>query len=204
MTKGMDARSFRLRAVQGTSWTLSLGWYRRMGQVLRVGALVPVAMFLTAIILAVVGPRMLGFSTFVVYSGSMEPAIRAGSVAVAKPTPPEALKVGDVVAYRTPGSDGLPIIHRVVSVADSDGARVFAFKGDANQTADPINVTLEGSGGRVLYSVSEVGRLLAITRTGAGRVLLVWLPILTLLLMFLWSIWAPDIWKSKGNAGARR
>lgn len=69
-------------------------------------------------------------------TGSMEPTIRTGAVAIAHEIPAEDIEVGDVVSVTRPGQ--LPVTHRVLSVSEPDtdappGARTIEMKGDANE-----------------------------------------------------------------------
>ncbi len=152
---------------------------------------------LAAVILAVgfaaaFGPRLFGYSTFVVYGGSMEPTIRNGSVAVAKPVSADSLKVGQIVAYQESGSSGVPTVHRIVEIGGPLDAPVFTLQGDANQAADPLPVNFEGTGSRVIYSVPLVGRLIALTQVNFVRTMLTWLPALVVVLILLKDIWTPS------------
>src|SRR5437762_2528229 len=79
---------------------------------LRGGALLLMALLLAALALAF-GHRLIGWSSFIVYSGSMTPKIAVGSVAVAKPVSVESLRIGDVIVYRAPGNGGIPTAHRI-------------------------------------------------------------------------------------------
>ncbi len=154
-------------------------------------AVVLAVLVIEGLVLATV-PRFLGWSTFVVYGGSMQPAIKAGSVAVARPVKAEQLKVGDVIAYHTPGSSGLPTLHRVIELRDGPGGRSLVIKGDANAEPDPFQVTLQGSGSKVVYSVPEAGRLIDFGRRPLGRVLLFQFPLCALGLFALFEIWVPE------------
>nr|WP_201771724.1 signal peptidase I [Cryobacterium roopkundense] len=70
-------------------------------------------------------------------TGSMSPAITAGSVALVREIPASEIAVGDVVTVDRSGQ--LPITHRVTSVsAGATGEwRSITMQGDANPVADP-------------------------------------------------------------------
>ena len=174
------------------------GWRRRLRHFLIIVFIVASAVLLGAFTLAL-GPRLLGYSSFVVYGGSMEPAVRVGSMAVAKPTSVSDLRVGDIVAYKAPRGGASATLHRIVTIQDEGPTTVFTLKGDANVTADPIRVTLEGRGSRVIYSVPKIGYLTAFARTGRGRVILLWLPAFGLAGLTLWEIWAPRSRQGQGG-----
>src|SRR5205085_9882515 len=80
-------------------------------------------------------PQVLHFGTSVVLSGSMEPAIRTGSVIVAVATPQDRLKVGDVITYVRAG-DQENVTHRIVDIKSTAEGPSFVTKGDANGAPD--------------------------------------------------------------------
>jgi len=71
----------------------------------------------------------------IVVSGSMEPAISTGSLALSTPADPVSVHPGEIVSL--PRSDGVLVTHRVVEVKKVHGDLwEFKLKGDANATAD--------------------------------------------------------------------
>lgn len=70
-------------------------------------------------------------------TGSMEPTIPAGSVAIVQEVGAAEISVGDVVTVDRPGE--LPVTHRVTSIEDGASAdeRVITMRGDANEVEDP-------------------------------------------------------------------
>jgi len=154
---------------------------------------------LFAAVLVVVGalaaslaPRLLGYSPIIVYGGSMADSVPVGSMAVTKPVRPEDIGVGDVIVFYPPSTspDRSPLIHRVVSIQEEDGQRLFRTRGDANATPDPWEIGIEGDASRVVYSVPYVGYLADFARTPLGWALLLLLPGAYLGLTTLRRIWA--------------
>lgn len=93
---------------------------------------------------------LLGWSLVLFKTGSMAPTYPTGAAAVAVPVAADEIEPGDVVTVPR-AAGGLPVTHRVVSVADpgtGDGAREPVLKGDDNATQD-----LE------LYTVTEADRV---------------------------------------------
>ena len=82
---------------------------------------------------------LLGFTPTVIASGSMQPTLNVGDIAVTVKTPAKAIKIGDVIQfYRASGEP--PTIHRVIDKYRSGGLTWFITKGDANNAPDdPIN-----------------------------------------------------------------
>lgn len=124
-------------------------------------------------------PVLFGYHTYTVNGGSMEPALRSGSVAVTAPTAAQGLKVGDIVAYRA-SSDAKPVLHRIIDIVDENGERRFVTQGDQNVTPDAEPVALNGPGDRLVYSVPYAGYILNFAASGAGRVVLIAGPIVVL------------------------
>ncbi|MGF6835016.1 signal peptidase [Paenarthrobacter sp. TE4293] len=93
-------------------------------------------------ILAVVCAMLFNITLVMFKTGSMSPAIPAGSLAVVRGIPAEQIAIGDVVTVDRPGK--LPITHRVQSIEAADGpARTITMKGDANTEADPAPYVVE-------------------------------------------------------------
>jgi signal peptidase I len=113
------------------------------------GAVVGVLCILAALLSFCFATRPLIFK-----SGSMEPTIGTGALALAKNTPAIDLKVGDIVMVKT--SDGTNVTHRIVSVTPRSGRVDLILKGDANAAPDAH-----------IYDVTEAERVLfAIPRAG--------------------------------------
>jgi signal peptidase len=158
---------------------------------------------LAGVVLVVVGamaaslaPRLLGYSSVIVYGGSMAHSVPVGGIAVTKEVTTEDVGVGDVIVFypptasTNPSSNPSPLMHRVLSVREEDGQRLFQTKGDANATPDPWEVGIEGRGSRVVYTVPYVGYLISFARTPLGWALLLFLPATYLGLTTLRRIWA--------------
>ena len=132
---------------------------------------------LIAALLAGIVPSIAGYEAYVVYSGSMEPAIAAGDLAVVAPVRAEELRVGDVITYRTPQRPDVIVTHRLVDIQhDDDGRLSFHTKGDANQSIDQVAVDQGSVLGRVAYAVPKIGYLVDFSRRAEGKVLLIALP----------------------------
>ena len=146
-----------------------------------------------AAILATVGARLLGYSPYVMYGGSMGSTAPMGSVALIEDVPAESLGVGDIIVFRPPssGRPREPVMHRIISIEEVDGQRVFGTKGDANRSPDSWKLRISGEGGRLAYVVPYVGYLLWFFQTRVGWVFVA-LPLLAYLgFVALRRIWAP-------------
>ena len=93
-----------------------------------------------------------------VLSGSMEPTVAAGDVAVTQPVPVASLAVGDIIVVFPPGN-AIARMHRIVSIGDDNGRVMVTTKGDANRVADP-QIILQGTTAfRMVASIPYVGWL---------------------------------------------
>jgi signal peptidase I len=92
---------------------------------------------------------LLGWHSYVIVTGSMEPAIDAGDVVLASPDPVVEDSIGRVISFENPTRESHILTHRLVSIQE-DGTLVT--KGDANPTPDSAPVPRE--------SVTGLGRLL--------------------------------------------
>jgi signal peptidase len=90
-----------------------------------------------------VGPRIFGYHTLTMLTGSMAPLINPGDVVVTQPVPVSEIKAGDIVTYHIPVEDQRVETHRVTELStNSDGSVVVQTKGDANNGVDPWLATI--------------------------------------------------------------
>jgi signal peptidase I len=130
---------------------------------------------LIALVLGVGAARLLGYSAFVVTSGSMSPSIAVGSLIVVQSARPESVSVGQVITYALP--DRI-VTHRVEAISEQDGHLAFVTRGDANDVSDPWLAEPQGDIGAVRVTVPLAGFIVAAVQSwwrviAAG--LLVWL-----------------------------
>jgi len=111
---------------------------------------------LLGLLLAVAVPKFFGYDSFVIYSGSMEPTVKTGSLLVVKPVAAENLQVGDVIVFRSPGNHAT-ITHRIAGIREENGQRIFTTKGDASSNPDPREVRLQGQVGKMAYTIPYLG-----------------------------------------------
>jgi signal peptidase len=144
-------------------------------------------------VIASVGARLFGYSPYVMYGGSMGSTAPLGSVAFIEDVPAESLQVGDVIVFRppSPGQPREPVMHRIISIEEVGGQRVIRTKGDANESADPWQLTISGEGGRLVHVVPYVGYLLWFFQTRMAWAFVV-LPLAAYVgFVALRRIWAP-------------
>ena len=116
------------------------------------------ALILILLSLAVVYvPGFLGYHTYSVISGSMEPEIPVGSAVYVHKTDKEDIKPGDVITFII--SDNTFVTHRIVSY-DEDTSH-YTTKGDANEENDIKPVVYENIAGVVKWHIPMLGYLAA-------------------------------------------
>lgn len=119
---------------------------------LGMAGLVVVYVALWLMVWAIAPALGLGWTSVVITSGSMAPAIRPGDVVVAEPHHGRALGPGTVAVFRDPSGDGL-VTHRISGV-NPDGS--YLTRGDANRAADstPLRPEQVVGVGRILVPVA--------------------------------------------------
>lgn len=111
----------------------------------------------------------------VVQSGSMEPALKTGSLIFIRPV--EEPKVTDIITYRRPNQK-TPITHRVIEVETENDQTRYITKGDANQVRDMEPVTEEMILGQVTFTLPWIGHGIELARSRIGFTLLIIVPAL--------------------------
>lgn len=130
------------------------------------------------VVLTVV-PRVLGYTTLVVQSGSMGSTAPTGSLVVAKPLPVGEVRAGDVILMKMSSQAGqarTPVMHRVVTVTERDGEVIVSTKGDANRTIDPDTHILRNSTVTPVRVVPGAGFAIGMLLSRLGWTVLVLLP----------------------------
>lgn len=160
---------------------------RRAGRVLT--ALLTLAAI--ALTLLVIAPRLLGYHTYAITSGSMTGAVDAGSLVISRAVPVEELDLGDVITYAPPADTGIDhlVTHRIVDIdlAD-DGTRTFRTKGDANQSDDPWTFALDApTQARMSLAVPLAGRPLLLLADPHTRTIAIGVPAALIFLLAAWD-----------------
>jgi signal peptidase I len=110
-------------------------------------------------------PAFLGFNVVVVGSGSMDPTLKVGDIAVFGPVDPASVEVGDVVTYQR---DGDVISHRVVSTKETDMGRYLRLQGDANSYPDVRPVLETAVVEQLAFSIPMAGSVLSAVGSAKG------------------------------------
>ena len=108
--------------------------------------------------------QIIGLKPVVVLSGSMEPAIKTGSLAFIDTSDSDVF-VGDVISFR---AGNLLVSHRVIEIT----AQGYKTKGDNNDVADAGIVKDSCVEGKILFSVPGAGYFLKTAAVPAGMVII--------------------------------
>lgn len=138
-----------------------------------------------------------GFRIFVITSGSMEPAIKSGSMIITQPQ--ARYHHGQVItfyveksthqAFQDSSKNNLVIVtHRVVSSLISNGQRSYITQGDANSYPDKTAVSQQYVIGRVWLVIPFVGIFLIWIYSKLGFYFLVLLPVSLIIMMQIKNI----------------
>ena len=115
-------------------------------------------------IMGVEHPAIFGYSTAVVASGSMEPALSVDDLILNHTE--DSYEEGDIITFQN--GDSLTT-HRIVEVTDEG----YVTQGDANNTTDLDMVPFKAVIGRVVWAIPYVGSVLAFLKTPLGMVILI-------------------------------
>lgn len=116
---------------------------------------------LLILVLLLFVPNFVGFKTFSVISGSMEPDIPVGSLVYTKSVKFEDIEIGDVISYKL--SEDTMVTHRVNSINAENNTLIT--KGDANDDVDGSEVQKSQIVGKVILTVPYLGYMAIYSRT---------------------------------------
>ncbi len=127
--------------------------------------------------------------TYIVSSGSMEPAIQTGSIAFAKPIKYDQVKPHDIITFVSPKNKKQTILHRVLKIKkDKFGSLSFATKGDNNNTKDSWLVPQISLQGKYLFSIPLLGHIAAFIKQPLGFILMIAAPSLFIIILQIKTI----------------
>lgn len=122
-----------------------------------------------------------------VQSGSMEPAIKTGSIVFVQEAEPEQIEEGDVITYYDDGRN--LITHRVIEVHRADTSMRLVTKGDNNENRDPEPVYRDEVVGKAQFSVPLIGYVVAFGQTRLGWLTMVIVPTFLLVLNEIYGLY---------------
>ncbi|HPX93366.1 MAG TPA: signal peptidase I [Bacillota bacterium] len=112
------------------------------------------------------GARLIGYTPYVVLSGSMEPAIPTGALIYVRATDPYRVKEGDPITFHL--NQGGPVAtHRVIEIDATN--RYFITKGDANNSPDGMPVQFSNLIGTPRFTLPAAGFVYHALSTSPGK-----------------------------------
>lgn len=126
-----------------------------------------ILLIVIALCLPLCVPAFTEYEVYNVVSGSMEPEMPIGSLALVEPIEPTAVREGDVIAFHSGES---VITHRVTQNHTFEGE--FVTKGDANEEEDMRAIPYEALIGQVIWHIPMVGGILALLTGTVGKLYL--------------------------------
>ena len=132
--------------------------------------IVAVALLLIVSVFPITG----NYKIIIVQSGSMEPAIRQGSVVIVKPA--SDYKIGDVITFGPYSKTKVPTTHRIYDIKVEGGQPVYITKGDVNNAPDSREIKKSDIVGKVLFSVPYMGYAVEFAKKPIGFALIIIIP----------------------------
>lgn len=112
---------------------------------------------MTACLVALAVLLATGYRALIVHSGSMSPSIDAGDVVISKVLHPSEVNRGDVITFRDPSRLDVLVTHRVSEIRQQGGSFAFVTRGDRNGGVERWSVDGEGTVGRVVLRIQNIG-----------------------------------------------
>jgi signal peptidase len=162
---------------------------KKMKKLAKYSGLAVVILIMMAATLTLLAPR-LGWRVDrvdVVFSSSMEPALRVGGLVVTRPADAENIGVGDIITFYHPLSGELTS-HRVIGVEEGSSLH-FRTKGDANEDADSFVVPAQNVVGKVWFHIPYFGYVTEFLKTPLGFMMAQCIPGLIIIAMEVRNIW---------------
>ncbi|OPL11983.1 MAG: hypothetical protein AVO34_01820 [Firmicutes bacterium ML8_F2] len=145
--------------------------------------LIIIAVLLMGSVLPIPG----NYSVKLVESGSMEPAIKTGSVVMTKPF--DDYKIGDIICFGEDSRIKTPTTHRIYDMEVIEGKPYYVTKGDANNAPDQKKVEAGEIIGKVLIDIPYLGYVVSEARKPLGFMLIIIIPATVIVYDELRKIW---------------
>lgn len=115
----------------------------------------------------IIGGNLLGYKSYVVLSGSMEPNIHTGSLAFIDTNYNfDDVQINDIIAYNA--TDSVLITHRAINKENN----TFETKGDNNDVSDGFTTNKDNFIGLTLFSIPYMGYVISFFNNTKGIIIL--------------------------------
>lgn len=118
-------------------------------------------------------PLFGSYRFFTVASGSMEPALKQGSLVLDKKS--DSYNKGDAITFLSPGAKD-STTHRIIEIVQTNKGTMYKVKGDANNAPDKDLVSIKYVVGKVIFSLPFIGYPIMFSKTLPGLVILIVIP----------------------------
>lgn len=116
---------------------------------------------------------ILGFRSFLVQSGSMEPSIMTGDIVLIQRQ--QTYLKNDVVTFRD--KDERIVTHRITDIVQEEGELPITTKGDANRSEDADRIGEDQIIGKVVLVIPKLGFLVTFGKSLPGLIILALIPV---------------------------
>lgn len=99
--------------------------------------------------------EIVGYRTYTIVSGSMEPEFYPGDIVVVKHKSRTDIKINDIVTFVD--NDGIVVTHRIIEKVDNG----YITKGDNNNVEDTGILNEENIIGEVKYHIPNMGKVVS-------------------------------------------
>lgn len=130
-------------------------------------------------------PGFIGYNMYNVISGSMEPAVKVGSLIYVWSEEPSEIKEKDIIAFYASAEDESIITHRVLE--NNVVAGRFITKGDANDAEDLEPIEYDNYIGKVKLVIPYMGKLFTMMSSVQGKIVAACVTILGAMLSIFGS-----------------
>lgn len=127
-------------------------------------------------------------TTYAVVTGSMEPKVPVGTLALVSKKSATDLQAGDIIAFPEPANPKRIILHRIAASQTSGTITEYTTKGDNNNAPDNWSVNASQVKGKMIYGIPYIGRLIMLAQQPLGFAVLVGIPAAFLVILQLKTI----------------
>jgi signal peptidase len=145
--------------------------------ILSIGALISTVIVVMSLLAVKNGVNLTSSRAYIILSGSMEPIIKVGGVAIVAPY--KNYSSNDIISFYQNGDKKNIVTHRIQAKLYPNGINkqpVYLTSGDANNALDQEKVTQDQITGKVIFSIPYLGYLANFVQTPYGLILFVIIP----------------------------
>jgi len=110
----------------------------------------------------------------IVLSGSMEPAIKTGSIVFVIPF--NQYEIGNVITFKNNNKKERSITHRIKNTEVVEGEMFYITKGDANESVDVRKITEDEIIGRTFFWIPYIGYVVDFAKRPTGLMIIILVP----------------------------